>query len=83
MLENDVLTVWVDTDFTKNMVGSAAVLEALQQQAGIQTGRPVRCVIKVGTPPASAPAAAPLAEHDNLDDLLALGQQFDNIIIQE
>ena len=83
VLEDAVLTLWVDTEFTKNMVGATAVLETLGQLAGAQTGRPVRCLVKVGTPPKSAKTPAAPAEHDNLDDLLAMGQQFDNIIIQE
>ena len=83
VLEDAVLTLWVDTEFTKNMVGATAVLETLGQLAGAQTGRPVRCLVKVGTPPKSAQMSAAPAEHDNLDDLLAIGQQFDNIIIQE
>ena len=83
VLEDAVLTLWVDTEFTKNMVGATAVLETLGQLAGAQTGRPVRCLVKVGTPPKSAQTPAAPAEHDNLDDLLAIGQQFDNIIIQE
>ena len=84
VLEDGVLTLWVDTEFTKSMVGSAALLAALEQMAGTQTGTPVRCAVKVGTPPQSGgPTGAGAAEHDNLDDLLAMGQQFDNIIIEE
>ncbi len=83
LLEDSVLTLWVDTDFTKNMVGTASVLETLEKLASEQTGRSIRCVVKVGTPPRTAPAVQQPAEHDNLDDLLALGQQFDNIIIEE
>ena len=82
-LENGTLTLWADTEFTKSMVGGAHILEELGRLASAQTGGTVRCAVKVGkAPPAgSAPAAA--AEHDNLEDLLAFGQQFDNIIIQE
>ena len=83
LLEDSVLTLWVDTDFTKNMVGTSAVLEVLEKLAAAQTGRAVRCTVKVGAPPKTAPAAQQPAEHDNLDDLLAMGQQFDNIIIEE
>ncbi len=84
VLEDGVLTLWVDTEFTKSMVGSAALLSALEQMTGTQTGTPVRCAVKVGTPPQSGgPTGAGAAEHDNLDDLLAMGQQFDNIIIEE
>ncbi|MBM6926265.1 DNA polymerase III subunit gamma/tau [Pseudoflavonifractor phocaeensis] len=79
VLEEHTLTLWVDTDFTKSMVGTPPVLKALAELASTQTGREVRCAVKVGTPPVSAP----VQEHDNLDDLLAMGQQFDNIIIEE
>ena len=83
VLENGTLTLWVDTEFTKSMVGTAALLSALEQMAGNQTGGPVHCAVKVGTPPKAAERPQAPAEHDNLDDLLAMGQQFDNIIIQE
>ena len=83
LLEDGVLTLWVDTEFTKNMVGTAVVLGALEKLAGTQTGRAVRCTVKVGAPPQTAPAEQMPAEHDHLDDLLAMGQQFDNIIIEE
>lgn len=81
-LENDVLTLWVDNEFTKNMVGGAHILEELARLATEQTGSPVRCIVKVGKAPARTGAPSG-AEHDNLDDLLAMGRQFDNIIIEE
>ena len=67
------------------MVGGPHILEELGRLASAQTGGAVRCAVKVGkAPPAQgAPAAPAPAEHDNLDDLLAFGRQFDNIIIQE
>ena len=85
VLDAGTLTLWVDNPFTQNMVGTPAVLEALAKLAGAQTGGAVRCVVKVGAPPKQAPAVSNDGEqeHDNLEDLLALGQQFDNIIIQE
>ena len=83
VLDESTLTLWVDTEFTKSMVGTAALLSALEQMAAAQTGSPVRCVVKVGAPPKAAEGTKAPAEHDNLDDLLAMGQQFDNIIIQE
>ncbi len=79
MLEERTLTLWVDTDFTKSMVGAPPVLKALAELASAQTGLEIRCTVKVGAPPQAAQAP----EHDNLDDLLALGRQFDNIIIEE
>lgn len=80
-LEDGVLTLWVDNEFTKNMVGGAHILTELARLASEQTGSTVRCAVKVGKAPEQAPQAP--AEHDNLDDLLAMGQQFDNIIIEE
>ena len=82
-LEGGVLTMWVKDEFTKTMVGGPHILEELGRLASAQTGGEVRCAVKVGkAPPPQAGQAAP-AEHDNLDDLLAFGRQFDNIIIQE
>ena len=83
VLEGDTLTLWVDTDFTKSMVGAAPVLEALARLASDQTGRTVRCKAAVGQPPRQTEPAQPAETHDSLDDLLAMGRQFDNIIIEE
>ncbi len=85
-LEGGTLTLWAESDFVKNLVGKPAVLETVAAAASAMTGGSVRCTAVVGKAPvphASVPAPAPAAEHDNLDDLLAFGEQFDNIIIKE
>ncbi len=84
--ENGVLTLWAQSDFVRNMLNQPAVLQPLEQAAGVRFGQPVRVKVTVGQPPA-APAAprtedSGAPDHDNLDDLLAFGEQFDNIIIQ-
>ena len=84
-----VLNLWADSDFVKGMLEKPAVLDPVGREAERMAGRPVQVFVKVGRPPVQAPAApapapsAPAAEHDNLDDLLALGRQFDNIDIKE
>ena len=56
------------------------MLDTVARAAGARVGSPVRVTVKVGKPE-SAPAA-PAPAHDNLDDLLAFSQQFDNITIK-
>lgn len=80
-IADGVLTLWVVDEFIKDMVGKNSILEELARLASSQVGNPVRCVIKVGKAPEEEPALG--QEHDNLDDLLAMGQQFGNIIIEE
>lgn len=80
-IEDGVLTLWVIDEFIKDMVGKASILEELARLASTQVGKPVRCAVKVGKAPAEQ--ADSQQKHDNLDDLLALGRQFDNIIIEE
>lgn len=80
-IEDGVLTLWVIDEFIKDMVGKASILEELARLASTQIGKPVRCAVKVGKAPAEQADAR--QKHDNLDDLLALGRQFDNIIIEE
>ena len=82
-LDGGILTLWVESDFVKSMVGKRSVLDVVEQAAAAMTGGPVRCVVTVGKAPPVSAGAAPAAAHDNLDDLLAFGQQFDNIIIKE
>ena len=80
-IEDGVLTLWEIDEYIKDMVGKASILEELARLASTQIGKPVRCAVKVGKAPAEQADAR--QKHDNLDDLLALGRQFDNIIIEE
>ena len=79
-----VLTVWVEDDFIRGMLEKPSVLDPLGREAARRANRTVQVFVKVGRPAATptAPVSAP-AEHDNLDDLLALGRQLDNIDIKE
>ena len=77
------LTLWVDDERVKGVVSRPAVLEAVQALAQARTGRAVQVRVQVGKPSEEAPGAPAPAEHDRLDDLLALGRQYDNIIIKE
>ncbi len=83
-----VLTLWADSDFVKMMIDKPSVMPTVAKEASRMAGRTVQTFVKVGKPPvrAAAPAAAPVPpspeEHDNLDDLLAFGRQFDNIEIK-
>ena len=78
-LESGVLTLWVDDELVKGVVSRPAVLEAIRALAQAKLGEAVRVQVKVG----KAPASAAVSAHDNLDDLLATGRQFDNITIKE
>ena len=78
--QNNTLTLWTDTDFTRSMLNKPAVLEGLTRAAAAAFGGQPRVNIVTGPPPPEAPSAPPAA--DALDDLLAFGAQFDNIVIQ-
>ena len=80
--ENGMLTLYTDSDFTRTMINKPGILSVVAQAASARLGGQMRVTVTVGqAPPVSAaPAAAPA--HDKLDDLLAFGQQFDNIIIK-
>ena len=78
-LEPGVLTLWVDDELVKGVVNRPAVLEAVAALAQARLGEPVRVQTKVG----KAPAGTEAPSHDKLDDLLAVGRQFDNITIKE
>ena len=88
---NGRLTLWVDSEFTRSMLNKPTVLEGLARAASaLFEGQPQVSVV-VGEPPKEEqsehptvqPATGPeKQEKDGLDDLLAFGEQFDNIIIQ-
>lgn len=88
--ENGAVTLWVQSDFVRNMLNKPAVLDPVRETASALLGTPIHhCAVNVGKPPAPGAQAAPTPvpggaapEHDNLDDLLAMSQQFDNIIIE-
>ena len=86
--QNGRLTLWVDSEFTRSMLNKPAVLEGLTQAAAAAFGGEPRVSVVTGKAPAPQPAApaasapASPSEPDALDELLAFGEQFDNIIIQ-
>ena len=86
--KNGALTLWVDSEFTRTMLNKPAVLEGLTQAAAASFGGQPRVSIVTGKPPQEEPQAAPAEPEgaeplrDALDELLAFGEQFDNIVIQ-
>ena len=88
--KNGLLTLWTDTEFTRSMLNKPAVLEGLTQAAAASFGGQPRVSVVSGKPPAEEPAQQPPAplqrepapEDDALNELLAFGEQFDNIVIQ-
>lgn len=84
-VDGPLLTLWVQDDFVKSMVSKPGILAVMEKAANQLLGGPYRAVVTVGTPPAAPPQAREESgeEHDKLDDLLALGKQFGDIIIEE
>lgn len=86
--EGDVLTLYVESDFVRSMVGKPGVMGAVTEAAVRLLGAQVRTTVAVGkAPPAAAratvsPPAPAAGETDALDALAAFGEQFDNIIVQ-
>ena len=82
--ESGVFTLWTEDRVAHDLLGKQAVLEAVSAAVSARIGSQVRAVIREGKPEVTAEAAAQAAdEHDNLDDLLAFSEQFDNITVQE
>lgn len=91
-VEEGVFNLYVDSDFTRNMLNKPTVLEPLTEVAAGILGGTHRIALVVGVAPAVAstavsaapdPSLAPATGGDALDTLLAFGEQFDNIIINE
>ena len=68
-----ILTVTVDSSFTKSLVGKPSVSTALSQAAEVLLGQPV-CVKIIQHSEAD--------KADKLEKLMELSKQFDNIIIE-
>ncbi|RHR11015.1 DNA polymerase III subunit gamma/tau [Pseudoflavonifractor sp. AF19-9AC] len=91
--KNGILTLWVDTEFTRSMLNKPAVLDGLKQAAEAAFGGQARVSVVTGkAPEPEAPAQPvsrpveqpqePVPAADALDELLAFGEQYDNIVIQ-
>ena len=86
--KNGLLTLWTDSDFTRSMLNKPAVLDGLAAAAAAAFGGQPRVSVVTGKPPAeerTAPAPAGNGEgagDDALDQLLAFGEQYDNIVIR-
>lgn len=94
-VEEGVLNLYVDSDFTRSMLNKPTVMEPLNAAADAILDAKHRVALVVGQAPAAkaapkvVPAPAPEPEmapesrsDAPLDDLLAFGEQFDNIVIQ-
>ncbi|MBR4098886.1 MAG: DNA polymerase III subunit gamma/tau [Clostridium sp.] len=85
--KNGALTLWVDSEFTRSMLNKPAIKDALAASASARFNVQAQVSIVVGQPPKAEPAPTPppeeqTAQPDKLDELLAFGEQFDNIVIQ-
>ena len=74
ILEDGLLTVCTPDDLTLGRLDNDRVREALAQEAEALAGGPVRLILRVGEPPQTTP-------EEKRKNLLAFGQQFDNIKI--
>ncbi len=79
--KNGLLTLWVDSEFTRTMVNKPQVLEELAKAAAAAFGGQPRVSVVTGKPPEEGSAPAREPQRDALDELTAFGK-FDNITIQ-
>ncbi len=77
-VEGTSLIIWAGTDFLKNMIDTPGVLTQVENEAARLPGGPYRATVRVGTPPAGGGK-----KKNSVDDLLSLGRQFGDIIIEE
>ncbi|GAA6385040.1 DNA polymerase III subunit gamma/tau [Lawsonibacter asaccharolyticus] len=83
--KNGVLTLWVDSAFTKAMLNKPNITEVLAQAAGQRFGGQARVAFQIGKPSPEdlgTGQASEAGQRDALDALLEFGEQFDNIIIK-
>lgn len=98
-IDGPLLRLWAQNDFIRNMINKPGVVAAVTEQAKLLPGGPYRVTVVVGTAPAvpPSPPAAPIPpaqpaaevqapeglDDDPLDSLLAMGDQFGDIITEE
>ena len=89
-IDGPLLTLWAQNDFIKSRISKPGILAIIEQAAQDLPGAPYRAVVTVGTPPAAPvgqeapqPGNSEEEPQDKLDELLALGQQFGDIITEE
>ena len=89
--EENTLTLWTDTDLTRQILSRGETPDLLAKAALAYSGKPRRVVFQVGPPKAaekpSSPPPQPAAQpapgaEDKFNDLLALGQQFGNFTVK-
>ena len=82
-VDGPLLTLWAQSDFVKDMIAKPGILAVIEKAVNQLPGGPYRAVVTVGVPEEAPAAANAREEHDKLDDLLALGKQFGDIITEE
>ncbi|MCD7927327.1 MAG: DNA polymerase III subunit gamma/tau, partial [Oscillospiraceae bacterium] len=80
-LQGDMLELWAVNDFIRGLLDKPSVTEPVSRLASALAGRTIRTAVKQGTPPNADVSAPQSGGADPFQDLLALGQQFDNITI--
>ncbi|MCD8211636.1 MAG: DNA polymerase III subunit gamma/tau [Oscillospiraceae bacterium] len=81
-LHGDVLQLWTPMEVHRDLLDQKAVLEPLQKRASELAGRPLRVSVLTGTVPADGGTEPRAEQEDSFQELLDLGDQFDNITIK-
>ena len=76
VFEDNSLTLWVDSELTRGILGKAETTALLEQEAEAYTGRKCRVQVKVGDPEELG------EKKDQFDDLLAFGHQYGNFTVK-
>ncbi len=76
--EGGALTLWAEDAVVKGVIARPAILETVAEAVRARMGGAARVLVKVGRPPEQGSAPTAL-----VDELLAMGRRFDNIIIKE
>lgn len=81
----NVLTLWVDSDFTQGILSKPDTKTFLERSAESYTGHPRRVLIKVGQPGPEDLAPAPVTpapQEDPFRDLMERSRPYDNFTVK-
>lgn len=80
IFEENTVTIWTDSETTKESINRPATIKKLEKAAANYTGSPKRVIFKIGKPD---PAEKTQGGEDKLNELVRLSRQYSTITVTD